>query len=104
MLKFGADKKKVIDGRRQWSVPIPSPHHSSVHSELFHGAHFVLKVSEFTTGTQRAVCNGFASFSISLAALSKKRGCGNKRYNTLHCASEVVSVHIYWVFRALENQ
>jgi hypothetical protein len=64
----------------------------------------VLKVSEFTTRTQRAVCNGFASFFVSLAASSKKRGCGNKMHNTLHSASEIVSGNIYWGFRAPGNQ
>jgi hypothetical protein len=66
----------------------------------FHETHFVLKVSEFSAVTQRAVCNGCASFVISLAASSKKRGCGNKMHNTLRCASEIVSGHIYWGFGA----
>jgi hypothetical protein len=56
----------------------------------------VLKVSEFTTGTQRTVCNGFGSLFISLAASSKKRVCGNKMHNTFHSDSEIVSGHIYW--------
>jgi hypothetical protein len=66
----------------------------------------VLKVSEVTTGTQRAVCNGFALLHLSslVASSTKKRGCVTKMHNTLHCASEIVSGHIYWGFGATVNQ
>ncbi|MCL2173638.1 MAG: hypothetical protein FWB84_08435, partial [Candidatus Bathyarchaeota archaeon] len=75
---------------------LPPANQSLEHSEHFHETHFVLKVSQFTAGPQRAVCKGFASFFISLAASNRKRDRGNKMHNTLHCASATVSGHIYW--------
>ena len=80
-------------------LSVPRPQFSALRT--FHETRFVLKVSEFTTGTQRGVYNGLALLHFSsLWQPLAKNGCGNEMHNTLLCASEIVSGHIYWGFRA----